>query len=242
MRRWLEGDLAGLDPRSEGEVLRQLVVQACEEEQPLHLLWEALAHADLLALAELATGARAVAHPLAVEASLAWTQQLEQVITPSGLYSRLIDLAPGLGPAILQHAASRHPGARWMARLSRRFDPVPGRLHLLAVSPADLQQAVTACADEGLVAGLVAVSGELGTLRPALALLSRGRVEAAQEAAAAALDADPELPVVPWLAAVWGPQPGPLLAGVARHLSSPEARARLRGECRGMPEVQEVLK
>ena len=242
MRAWLDGDLSGVDPRAELDLLREAVASGADRGDDLRELWRALARIDPVACAELATGPRAVPHPIAVEACLVAVDALESVVAPSGLYPRLATLAPAAGPAVLEVVARRHPGADWVARLSRRFDPVPGRVHLiLAAEVGALELACASCARAALVDGMAAAAGELGTLEPAAALIRQGRMEGAQLAAARAFDQRPDLPLLPTLAAVYGPELDPFLAGVARQLRRDEPRAILLRQATGLPLTREAL-
>ncbi|MBW2256511.1 MAG: hypothetical protein JRI25_18210, partial [Deltaproteobacteria bacterium] len=130
MKPWLRGDLSGVDPRTEMRLLRDAVLAAAHRGEDLCPFWGALARLDPVACAELAAGPRAVPHRAAVEGALTVVEVLEEVVAPSGLYFRLADLAADAGPSILETAARRHPSADWVVRLSRKYDPVPGRIHL----------------------------------------------------------------------------------------------------------------
>lgn len=240
MRAWLQGDLRGVDPRAELELLRNALRDWLAAGEDLDRFWRALAEVDEVACAELVTGARAL--PEVVSTVYPILDVLERLLTPAGLYRRLVELDPAEGEPLLHRAARQHPGSQWIARLSRRVDPTPGRLHLLAAHEVDaLEAAARVCAEEGQSEGLIAVASELATLTPAAALVRADYPQAAAAAAAAALDVDASLPVLPVLAAVWGPELDPLAAVVARAITHPEARRALRASGAGLLRTLEIL-
>ena len=117
MKPWLQGDFGELEPKKQMDSLRDLVQTAAHRGTDLHPFWLGLAHLDPIACAELAAGPKAVAHPAAVESALIIVETLERIIAPSGLYSRLLQLAPSCGPRLSEIAAGRHPSESWIWRL-----------------------------------------------------------------------------------------------------------------------------
>jgi len=228
VKPWLRGDLSGVDPRTEMGLLRDAVLVGAHRGEDLRPFWEGLARLDPVACAELAAGPRAVPHRAAVEGALSVVEVLERVVAPSGLYFRLADLAAEAGPLILETAARRHPAADWVVRLSRRYDPVPGRIHLsVHAGGPHFAAACDSCARGGLVEGLAAAGEETGSAHPAASLCRVGRIDACVEVAARTLDAHPAAPVVQWLAAVYGPEMGDLLQRIAVRLTHPDAVERV---------------
>ena len=67
----------------------------------------ALAALDPVACAELCAGHKAIANASMVRAAIEVLDALEGVIAPSGLFARLVELCPELGPELLQAAAAR---------------------------------------------------------------------------------------------------------------------------------------
>jgi hypothetical protein len=228
MKPWLRGDLSGVDPRTEMGLLRDAVLGGAHRGEDLRRFWAALGKLDPVACAELAAGPRAVPHRVAVEGALTVVDVLEQVVAPSGLYFRLADLAPEAGPTILETAARRHPAADWVVRLSRKYDPTPGQIHLqVNAKGARFADACGACARGGLVQALGAVGEETGSPLPAVSLCRARRIEACVEVAARTLDTHPAAPVVQWLAAVYGPEMVGLVSRIAARLSNPAAVERV---------------
>ncbi len=206
MMPWLRGDLSGIEPRTDLPRLRDAASAAAQRGEDLRPLYAALGALDPLACAELAAGSGAIAHPVAVTGALEASEVLETVMSPAGLYGRLIDLAPSLASAILVRVAHRHLLAPWFVRLARRADPQRGMLHLeVALDLGRLDEVAAAHAEAGHVVGLVHFSGRTGSVVPAAALWRAGNKGAALGAARAALDADPSAPIVPMLAALVGP-------------------------------------
>lgn len=225
MKRWLAGDLGGVEPRGELALLHRAVRDACDEDQDILPMVQALADLDPVACAELLVGPRALAAPRVVRAALHVAGTLESVMPPAGLYRRLIDLDAASVQAIHQRALDRHPGARWAWRLRRGEHP-PGAAALAMLAATDVQGAVERALGLGLDDAVVerAVGGCRQSLR---ALVEGTSIDLAARAAAGLLDADPSAPVVPWIAAWWGPEPGPLLRRAARFATTDVARARL---------------
>ena len=126
MKPWLEGDLSEVDARAELSALRDVVQSAAHRSIDLRPFWIGLAEHDPVACAELAAGPRAVGHPDAVKASLAASYALERVLAPSGLYSRLIALAPETVKDVIRIAAQRHPTEAWIWRLGRGEEATAG--------------------------------------------------------------------------------------------------------------------
>jgi hypothetical protein len=229
MKPWLEDNLEGVDPRAEMALLRDAVLSGAHRGVDLAPFWRALAALDPVAAAELAAGPRAVVHRGAVEGALVVAEQLEGVLAPSGLYSRLLDLSEDAGPAILHTAASRHPTGQWLAVLCRRVESVPGAavLAMYRSSPR-LGEVCDALAAGGAVEGLVMLAASDGCLEPVVALYRAGQHDRMIRAAAAALDHRPTAPLVPWLAAVHGPLLDPLLQRIVVHLTNSVAIRSIR--------------
>lgn len=220
MRAWLDGDLTGVEPRRDLERLLEAVRAGVERD--LTPFFEALARLDPVACVEIAAGPRAIAHPGAVGGALVAIDVLEKALRPMNLYPRLAELAPSLGPDLVELAARRHPDQDWVARLSRRFEVVPGRTLLAVAGAVDL------CARAGFERALAEYAEQTGSVQPAVALLRAGRLDAGLRVAAACLDRTPDAPVVPWLAAVYGPRVDRLLAALGERVTTPAARERLR--------------
>ncbi len=239
MNAWLDGDLEGLVPRNELSRLRDVLDRASADGRDTRALWHALAELDTVATAELAVGPRAPSDANLVAAALDVVHALEEVVAPSGLYARLASLAPSLGAQILQVAASRHPAATWIARLAR-FEERPGAAQLAAAGD-DLAGVTRAVARSGGVRALVHYAAEHGRLEPALALLRTGDLDGCARAAAAALEANPAVALVPDLAAVWGPDLDAVLVRVVPHLSGASARRALAMACTDFPGTRALL-
>lgn len=225
MKPWLEGDFTGVDLRAELQPVRDVLFAAAHRGEDVTALVKGVAEADPIACAELCVGPRAVAHPATVLASLEVLDELEQTVAASGLFARLADLAPTLGDRVLAAAVARHPASAWLVRMSARLDPRPGTVHLRALRGTEWFAPVCAMyARDGVTEGLIALTEE-GEIEPVLALYRAGRDWT--DALCVLLEHHPSTAIVPWLAAVHGPDLRPLLEPLVDRV--PEAaRARLR--------------
>ena len=117
MKPWLQGDFGTLEPKENMTALRDCVQKSSHRGVDLHAFWLGLAQIDPLACADLALGPKAIAHPFAVESSLVVLEHLEKVVAPSGLYGRMLSLAPSLRPKLATVAARRFPEDSWIWRI-----------------------------------------------------------------------------------------------------------------------------
>ncbi len=228
MNVWLSGDLGELDPRAHLDRLRECVAVAVDGGESLDAFFLAVASRDPVSCAELAVGPRASGAAVSVRAALGVAEALEEVVQPSGLYRRLVELAPELGGEVLAVAAARHPAAVWQLRLAQGLEPVAGAAALAATlgSPR-FAPTCAALASAGLERALIALAAK-GEIECVLALYRAKRREGCVKAAAALLDAHPSAPLVAWLAAVHGPELGELVRAVYAGLQTPGGRAALR--------------
>lgn len=228
MKPWLEGDLSDLDPRADLDRLRGVVLASAHRGEDLRALFTALGRRDARAAADLAAGPRAVAHRNAVEGALAAADSLETVLDPSGLYPRLISLAPDVTASTLAFAFGRHPLADWTIRMSRAHDPVPGRIHLDAAARVGrLREASLLYAKAGVLEGLLDRAAR-GDVEPIGALWRAGRRDDALAAAATCLDASPASPAIPALGALAGPGIREVLDALLARVTTPIAAERVR--------------
>ncbi|MCO4745550.1 MAG: hypothetical protein KC912_12230 [Proteobacteria bacterium] len=225
MKPWLRGDLTGVDPRGGLDRLRDVVLAAAHRGEDLSLLWSALGELDAVACAELAAGPKAVPHAQSVRGCIAALDALETVLAPSGLYTRLADLAPEVGPELLAAAIERHPQAGWLIRISRRFEEIPGASILAAASSAGLEDAVELIVANGLEQALKEWTQRTANPLAAVTWLRRDDASRAAEYAAIAVDADPKSPVLAWLSAVRGPDVQDLADDIAARLTTEEGRS-----------------
>lgn len=247
---FLEGDLTGFDPRVDLDALlatvRQLAIppeaEGAADAGTLGRLLGALAVKHPMALAEVACGSRAPGGTRLIRAVLPHVDALEKALTPRGCYLRLADLAGEAAPAVLAIAATRHGAAGWLIQLSHRIEgSQAGATHLFAAAGhPGFAAACRAHAEAGHTEGLILAASGTGRPEPAAALLPV-RLDAALRAASAALDAQPTSPVVPYLAAVWGPEPDELLRRLVPMLRSRSAAQALRGACTHLPRTAALL-
>ncbi len=206
MRVWLRGDLSGVSPREELEVLRAFAVESAQAGEDLTRFFKAFAELDAVALAELCAGPRAVGHPGLVRASLAVAEQLERVMSASGLYNRLMILQPECGREVLAVAVARHPASSWTTALSRRAEAVPGRALLgITRGTSHYHSACKRCAEAGFVEALTETVQAQPDLEPLVAAVHAMGAYPALPIAAATVAADPNLLVVEAVAAIVGP-------------------------------------
>ena len=239
----LGGDLARVDVRQELPLLRQLVAEAAEHGLDLVPLFRALAGRDPLALADLATGPRAVASDQVVRAALAVAGRLEQQMAPAGLYRRLLALAHDEARSVLRVAVKRHPTATWLVSLSQQCEgDRPGEIHLLeTVSEPAFEDICRAHAQAGHFRALLHVAQRCGCPEPVVALIAVDRWDLALQAATAVLDRDGHRALGPYVAAVWGPDAEVFFLRLVPRLKSRRAAQALLEEAAGWPRCRELL-
>jgi len=235
MNAWYAGDLSNVQPREELGALHRAVLVGVEKDIDLGPFFCALGELDAVACAELVVGSRATRDESVVTAALGAVDALESVMAPSGLYARLLELAPAASAAVLRVAAGRHPAAPWLIRFSSSHDKVPGTSVLSAnVGGAGFVEACENCATAGLVKALVAITVQEKTLVPMVALYRCGGQGRWVFAARALLDCEPQAPVAAWLAAVHGPDIGELIDALLGSVENPQAIERLRNLRQGL--------
>lgn len=235
------GDFGGRAPRSLLPELLEAVRAAGD--RPLAPLFAALAEHDPIALAEVVCGGRAPGGAPAARAALPHAAALEATLSPRGFYPRLVDLAAEAAVEVLAVAAARHPAASWLVPLSRKAEAfVPGLTHLVAAAAhPSFAAACRAHAEARHLDALVFAAGETGRAQPAAALLAVD-LDAALRAAGAALDRNPESPVLAHLAAAWGPEPDDLILRLVPHLRSRPAAEALLARARHLPRTASTLR
>jgi hypothetical protein len=232
-----------LDPRRDLSLIRERLDLSLHRGEDVTEILQDLASRDALALADLVVGPRSRASSGLISAALEVIEVLEGAVSPAGLYRRLLDLAGGAGPDVLEVAASRHPAASWLVHLSRRVEgSEAGATHLrIAAGHPAFTAACWAHADAGHIRGLICAAALTGLPEPAAALAAVGEVEAAAEAGVRALERTPESPVVATLAAAWGPDLTPILRSAVGHLRTRDSAHALRNQCAGYPAVAALL-
>lgn len=232
-----------LDPRRDMGLIRERIERLLiDGEDPLPTIAD-LAGRNPIALADLVVGPKAIRNSAWIGAALTVLEPLESSLSPNALYQRLAELAPDRSIDILTAAARRHPGASWLVAFSRRAEGQhAGRTHLLMTAGhPSFTQNCWAHAAGGHLPGLVAVASETGRSEPAAALVAAGHLDAAAHAMVACLEAAPNSPVVAMIAAVWGPDPTPVLRLALPHLRSKELAQTLRRHCQGYPSFTNFL-
>ncbi len=231
---------AAADARAQlGEIREALMARIARGSGCAAVIRE-LAERDRVAAAELLVGPRS--QPELARLGLLVLPALEVAVQPAALYRRLGDLLPERRREVLQAAAERHPEARWLFSLSVRIEgPAAGTVHLRCAAKAGycgeaLEGLCTRYIVQGTVAGVAALVAE-GHLEGLGALASAGARGALVDAAAAALDRDPTLPVVPWLTAVWAVNPASLLTEIIERMRRPESRAGLAPQLMWWPQL-----
>jgi hypothetical protein len=175
-------------------------------------------------------------------AALVHAEVLERQLTPRGFYPRLVKLSGSAAVDVLRTACTRHPAAAWLVQLSERVEgELAGETHLVAAAghPA-FPSACFAHAEAGHAEGLLRAAAATGRAEPAAALLAIDRPRALR-AAAAALELDPDAPVVAHLAAAWGPEPDALVARIVPLLRSRAAAEGLRLQGRHLGQSARLL-
>jgi hypothetical protein len=197
MDRWLDGDLSGLDPRTDAARLRDVAVHGLTRGIDPAPLVAALSVLHPLALAELALRADAPTGPVWTAAVVSALPALETVVSPGGLYARVCEMAGSDARLPLDAAFARHPTAAWLPALARRFDALDA--HLDAAGPLRVAVARLQCGAgfPQAVARRVA-EGDVGLLA-AVAPADREAV------VASAVDHRPDGPAIAALAGLLGP-------------------------------------
>lgn len=208
--------LRGLDPRRDLEVLRGALAQRLVDGPPVDGIYDWLAARDPVVLAELCVGPRASGGAVAVRAALRQLSALERVLGPAPLYRRLADLGGEAAGEALDAAIARHPDAGWLPKLSVAVEGVEaGRRHLSALrGRTGYRAALRAWVDARQPGAVVREVVETGDVAGLLVLIAADQRAATVSAAAGLLEAAPDAPVVPWLAAAWGPDLDALLTDV----------------------------
>lgn len=223
MSALLSGDLRGLELPRDLPVLRRVAEEALIQGASLNSLYAALASEHPLALGELVFGPKALNHEAAVYSALTVAEVLENGLAPKALYPRLAKLCPSAAPAILEAAVNRYPGATWVMNLGEKLGLVPGLQHLEElVNHAAFEAACFSHARNGHYEALFRIA-QKGLPEPCAALLAVGAQSEALGAAIAALDANPDAPVLQWLAAVGGLNIDTWLCGLLPQLRSKAA-------------------
>lgn len=242
MSALLMGDLTQVILPRDLEQVRRVASEAAQRGESLDRLYEALAFDEPLALLELAAGPKAVFGAASVRAALPRVAIMEKHMAPSGLYQGLCMVAEGALDEVLEVAARRHPAAGWLIRLAGRVEEIPGRTHLKTALRHPAYPAICwAHARAGHLPALLEAS-KTGRPEPAAALLAVGEDQKAVRAAARALAVEPECPIIPYFAAVRGPEAGAVLAGLIPRLRGTAAEAILLEQARPFPDFYQALR
>lgn len=228
MDRWLEGNLTGVDPRTELALLRDAVERACAQGRSVAPLIHALAGLDPVACVELVAGARALSEPPVIHAALAILDDLTPIMPAPALYRRLLVVAPELYLDIQRSAVLRYASESWAWTLKRSERP-PGATALGVLLGSSGDSAFEHALAHGLVDAVLqrAAGGEIGALR---ALVAHGQAEPLATALSSWLESGHPGPVVAWIAAWWGPEIEPIIARASQDLTSEAALNRLISE------------
>jgi|GEM_PF-1109490 len=235
--RWF----AEVDPRADIEAIRDALharVAAGMQNEPVV---RGLAERDRVAIAELLIGPRASRGPDWTQLALSVVDVLERALSPGPLYRRLADLAEDQAVTVLSKAVDRHPDATWLVSLSSRVEGAEmGWTHLMSVSErASFLDTCRAYADAGARRGLLRVAVHTRKIEPLAALAQQADERALVLATAHLFRAEHPPPVAAWLAAVWGPDPTPILVGALAllHARAPERVPLLLEQARRWPGV-----
>jgi hypothetical protein len=238
----LLGDLSQVVLPRDLDKLRKEVSDAISRDLSLDALYTALAEEEPLALLELAAGPKAVYGEASVRAALPRVSVMERHMSPASLYQGLSLVAGEAVSEVLSTAARRHPAAGWLVRLSDRVEATPGEIHLQHARKHPAFASICwAHARAGHYTAL-AGAGSSGRAEPAAALLSVGQRERAVEAAALALQKNPDAPIVPYFSGVAGPEADLALTELVTKVRSREAAERLNEQLYPFPAARQKLK
>lgn len=242
MKRFLDGDLQGLELPRDLPVLRAEAEEAIAQEQSLSALYLALSQTHPVALGELVVGPRALQGNSAAEAAFEVLEVLEGELSPKALYSRLAKLHPDSGAALAEAALSRFPQAQWAQALGERFEVTPGLKELDALrGSSNFEQACHRHAQIGHLDALIQMAIR-GSLEPLAALIVAGQNEAALRAAALLLDHHPKADVIAWFAAASGPNCDHMICQLIPHLRSKTAVEALLNRAPAYPRAETLLR
>lgn len=242
MKRFLDGDLKGLELPRDLPVLREAAEKALNEDEPLTDLYRALAQRHPVALGELVVGPRALRGVSAAAAALEVLESLEARLNPKALYPRLAKLHPSAGAQLAERALSRFPDASWAKKMGEEFEIQPGQKELQALQNSDdFEQACHAHAQLGHLQALVEHASN-GRLEALAALVVARHHEAALRAAAMLLDDQPDADVIAWFAASAGPDCERLICQLIPHLRSKAAVQALLHRASAYPRAETLLR
>jgi hypothetical protein len=236
----LSGDLGDLDLKQNLELLRTVVRDAGEA--PLEPLLAMLASREPAVLADLVCGPKSPGGARLIRAAFSQVDVLEKMLSPRGLYPRLVDMSAEVAPEVLQLAIDRHPTAGWLVALSRKVEgPLAGSMHLLSTleNPA-FAQLCHAHAEAGHLKALAFVAVSSGRCE-ALAALFGVDPDLTLRTTGELLDHWPSAPVVPYLAELWGPEPDLLVLRLLSRLRSRAAAQELLLQCQQLPRSRAML-
>ena len=235
--------ISDLDPRRDLGLIRERIDrQILAGEDPAETVRD-LANRNPIALADLVIGPRAPRDPSWIRATLGSVAVLEEALSPYGLYRKLVSICPELQTEVLQIAARRHPAAGWLVELSRTIEgQQAGVIHLSACTGhPSFTQNCWAHAAAGHLPGLIAIASETGQPQTVAALVAHGHLEAAALATVRIIERAPDTPVVAMIAAVWGPDPVPILRKMLPHLRSRSVAEALAKQSRGYRDFTALL-
>lgn len=236
----LLGDLGNLDLRKNLDLLLNVVREA--QGQSLSPLLSALAQKDPAILADLVCGPRSPGGAHLARAALEQAEVLEKLLTPRGLYPRLVDLAGDASSEVFQQALDRHPTAGWLVPLSRKVEgSLAGSMHLLGtLEHPGFGGFCHAHGEAGHTEALAFVAVSTGRCEPVAALLAVDP-DLAWRCSGELLHHWPEAPLVPYLAEVWGPEIDGLMLRLVPRLRSKVAARHLLTYCNHLPKSRFLL-
>ena len=235
--RWFDD----VDPRTDIDAIRQALRARVESGVSSAAVIRALAERDRVVVAELLIGPRAGRGPAWTELALEVVDLLERALALGPLYRRLADLAGDQATVVLSRAVDRHPDAAWLISLSSRVEgPEMGWTHLSTVTDrATFLETCQAYAVAGARRGLLRVAVQSRRVEPLVSLARNADERALILATYHLFRADDPPPVAAWLAAIWGPDPTPILVGALAllHARAPERVAVLVEQSARWPRV-----
>ena len=235
--------IADLDPRRDLNLIRERIEQQLNRGEDLGPTMHDLADRNPIALADMVIGPRAPSAIPWIRCALDSVDILEEAVAPNGLYRQLVKLCPTLQHEILAVAARRHPAASWLVELSRAVEgQTAGITHLRAsIAHPSFTQNCWAHAAAGHLPGLIAFAEQTGKAEPAAALAAHHQLQASAVALLRALEHSADAPVIPLVAAAWGPDIRPILRMTLPHLRSKQVAMSLHRHCQGYADFSTLL-
>ena len=231
------------------DAVRDAICRRIEAGAAIDDILEKLVEKAPSTLLDIAFGPQAIGGAEITRALLPLLPLLEQriqrfQISAARFYYRLAELSQEASRELMTAVLERHSQEEWFISFAQKAEGAAmGQLQLLALqqSPRFMDFCLL-YVQRGARRGLVMVAEELGRVEPAIALLLEGVVEVGIEAAARALETDPNCGVIEYMAATLGPDIDPLLARLVSRIHRADVLHQVDELLRWYPRASAQLK